>query len=103
MKHKIKEKATRIAKDPKIQKAFLSMKPKKNIWGIVGILVFFFLPELIAFVWAPDIVGYAQRELQTEVGFVQQHYYEFLISIFEDGVSWFNLVFGSLLLVWLFF
>lgn len=103
LKQKIKNKATQIANDPKMKKAFLSMKPEKTIWGILGVVFFFFLPELIAFIWGTDIVSYAQKELLLSSGFLYENYYDFLISVFEDGVSWFNLLFGLVLLVWLFY
>ena len=47
LKYKIK----RIIKDPKMQEAFLSMKPAKNIWGVAGVILFFFVPEITAYIW----------------------------------------------------
>ncbi len=103
MKHKLKAKAMQIAKDPKVKQAFLSMKPEKSFWGILGVFFFFILPEIIAFFWSADITSYAQAHLLVASSFVETKSYEVLISLFEDGMSWFNLTFGMILLVWLFF
>ena len=103
MKHKLKAKARQIAKDPKVKQAFLSMKPEKSFWGILGVFFFFIFPEIIAFFWSADITSYAQAHLLVASSFVETKSYEVLISLFEDGMSWFNLTFGMILLVWLFF
>ncbi|MDD5400883.1 MAG: hypothetical protein PHQ93_06835 [Sulfurimonas sp.] len=103
MRHKIKAKAMEIAKNPNTQKVILSMKPQKNLWGISGVVLFMIAPEIIAYIWGADITQYAKNELLTAHDFLEQKYYEFLVMLFEDGMSWFNLVFGVALLVWLFF
>lgn len=103
MKHKLKAKARKIATDPKVKQAFLSMKPEKSFWGILGVFFFFIFPEIIAFFWSADITSYAQAHLLVASSFVETKSYEVLISLFEDGMSWFNLTFGMILLVWLFF
>lgn len=103
MKHKLKAKARQIAQNPKVKQAFFSMKPEKSFWGILGVFFFFILPEIIAFFWSADITSYAQAHLPVASSFVEAKSYEFLISIFQDGMSWFNLTFGMILLVWLFF
>jgi len=103
MRHKIKAKAIEIAKNPHTQKVILSMKPQKNIWGISGVVFFFIVPEIIAYIWGVDITQYAKNELLTANDFLEQKYYEFLVMLFEDGMSWFNLAFGVALLFWLFF
>lgn len=103
MKHKLKAKAIEIAKNPKVKQAFFSMKPEKSFWGILGVFFFFILPEIIAFFWSADITSYAKEHLLVASSFVETKSYEVLISLFEDGMSWFNLTFGMILLVWLFF
>ena len=103
MKHKLKAKARQIAQNPKVKQAFFSMKPEKSFWGILGVFFFFILPEIIAFFWSADITSYAQAHLLVASSFVETKSYEVLISLFEDGMSCFNLTFGMILLVWLFF
>lgn len=103
MKHKIKSKITQIAENPNTKKALLSIKPQKNLWGISGVVFFFILPEIVAYIWGGDIVNYAKNELLQSSDFLQKQYFELLIMLFEEGVSYFNLAIGITLLVWLLF
>ena len=99
----MKEKLKKIATHPLTKKALLDMKPEKSLWGILGIIVFFIAPEIVAYFWAAEIVQYAQNGLATHPAMLEKLNYEMLIKLFDDGVSWFNLGFGVVLLVWLFF
>lgn len=103
MKQKIKEKAKAIAQNPQTKQALASMKPEKNFWGIGGVVLFFFVPEIIAFFWGADITAYAKNELVREHSFIETQYYELLVMLFEEGVSYLNLAIGAALFVWLFF
>lgn len=99
----MREKLQKIARHPATKKALLDMKPEKSLWGILGVLLFFIAPEIIAYFWASDIVQYAQNGLSLHPSTIEQYNYEILIYFFKDGISWFNLGFGVVLLVWLFF
>jgi hypothetical protein len=102
-KKALNEKARQIAQNPKVKEAFKSMKPAKSIWGILGVFIFFIFPEIIAYIWGTQITQYAKAGLPLAATFVEAKSYELLIMLFEDGMSWFNLLFGLALLVWLFF
>jgi hypothetical protein len=103
MRDKIKAKAQAIAKNPHTQKALQSMKPEKNFWGISGVVLFFFVPEIIAYIWGADITQFAKNELLMPHDFLEIKYYEMLVMLFEEGMSYLNLAIGVALLVWLFF
>jgi hypothetical protein len=103
MHHKIKAKAEQIVKNPATKKALMSIKPEKSIWGFVGVIVFFILPEIIAFIYGVEITDYAKEGLSVASNAVERQYYNLLVMLFEDGGSWVNLIFGFTLLVWLFF
>ena len=103
MKQKIKAKAKAIAQNPQTKQAIASMKPEKNFWGISGVVLFFFVPEIIAYFWGADITTYAKNELLTPHDFIETQYYEMLVMLFEEGVSYLNLAIGMALLVLLFF
>jgi len=103
MKHKLKAKVQQIAQHPKTKKAFLSMKPEKSLWGVLGVILFFIVPEIIAFIWGINITSYANRELLLATSMIGQQYYKLLIMLFEEGGSWMNLGMGIVLLIWLFF
>ncbi len=103
MKQKLQEKAKQIAQNPVTQKAFTSMKPQKSIWGFLGVIFFFIVPEVIAFFYGADLTSFAKAQLLAPNSFEMHYYYKALEMMFEDGVSWLNLIIGFALLIWLFF
>lgn len=103
MKQKIKAKVVEIANNPKTKEAFLLMKPKKNFWGIAGTILFFIVPEIVAYIWGVDITEFAKAKLLVPQELLDENYYKLLVMAFEDGMSWFNLLIGFALLIWLFF
>ena len=101
MKEKIKAVREKLEQDPKFQRATESIKPKKTVWGVLGIILFFFVPELITYIWQDELIHWAHLHSITEPLEMQRWLYEQLESMFRDGVSWFNLIIGALLLLWL--
>ncbi|WP_295053165.1 hypothetical protein [Sulfuricurvum sp.] len=102
MKHTLQSKVRQIAQSPVTQKAVTSMKPEKSVWGFLGIVLFFILPEVVAFIWGAEITAYAKEALRHTVSTLDKYYFDLLVMLFEDGGSWFNLVLGAVLLIWLF-
>jgi hypothetical protein len=101
MKQKI-EKIKAVASSEQTKQAVAAMKPEKNIWGILGVVLFFIVPEIIGFIYGEQITAYANASLQADPGALE-YYYEALLFLFEGGGSWINLAIGVALLVWLFF
>ncbi|WP_041957471.1 hypothetical protein [Sulfurospirillum arsenophilum] len=99
----MRDKLQKIARHPATKKILTDMKPEKSFWGILGVIFFFIAPEIVAYFYSIDIVQYAQNGLAMHPETIERYNYEILIKLFEDGVSWFNLGFGVVLLVWLFF
>ena len=99
----MKTKVKNIAKNPKVKAAVHSMKPTKTLWGFLGVILFFIVPEIIAFVWGGEITHFATTALAHADTAASEAYYQALIFLFEDGGSWINLGIGMALLVWLFF
>ena len=100
MKEKIKELQHRIEKDPKLKEAVGRIKPKKTPWGIMGIILFFFVPELITYIWQDELIYWAHTHSITEPLSMQRWLYGELEEMFISGVSWFNIALGSVLLIW---
>ena len=100
MKEKLKKIQTKIDSDPKLKEAVARIKPQKNIWGILGIVVFFFLPELITYIWQDELIGWTHRHSMTEALEMQRWIYTQLEEMFASGVSYVNLILGGLLLFW---
>lgn len=103
MKKKIVEKARQISSDPRTKQAVLSLKPERTLWGIIGVIVFFILPEIIAFIWGVRITAFAIEGATHATVLPEKYIYELLRMMFENGGSWVNLALGFALLVWLFF
>lgn len=103
MKQTLKTKAQQFAQSPKTKQALTAMKPEKSIWGFLGIVLFLILPEIIAFIWGFEITSYAKGELKNADSFLERHYYDLLVMLFEEGGSWLNLAIGGALLIWFFF
>lgn len=103
MRNNLHLKARQIVQSPVTQKAVVSMKPEKSIWGFLGIIVFFILPEIIAFIWGTEITAYAKEGLLHASSLIDKYYFDLLVMLFEEGGSWFNLGIGVAFLVWFFF
>ena len=100
MKEKLKKIQIHIDNDPKLKEAVSRIKPKKNFWGIAGVILFFFLPELITYIWQAELMDWAHLHSLTEPLEMQRWMYGQLEEMFASGVSWVNLTIGSLLLWW---
>ena len=100
MKKKFKKIHTKIENDPKLKEAIRKIKPQKNIWGILGIVLFFFLPELITYIWQPELINWAHLHSLSEPLSMQRWIYGQLEEMFASGVSWANITIGVLLLWW---
>jgi len=100
MNEKIKQIKKRLENDPKFNEAVKSIKPKKSFWGIAGIILVFFVPELITYLWQDELIVWAHEHSITEPLSSQRWLYAELEDMFRAGVSWFNLLLGSLFLFW---
>ncbi len=100
MKDKIKKIQNRIDNDPKLKETISSIKPQKTFWGIMGIILFFFLPELITYIWQPELVNWFHSHSLTERLSIQRWLCKQFEDMFASGVSWFNITFGMVMLFW---
>ncbi len=100
MKKKIQKIQTRIDNDPRLKEAVSKIKPKKSIWGIGGIILFFFIPELLTYIWQDELINWAHTHSITEPIAMQRWLYAEMETMFSSGVSWLNITLGSALLVW---
>lgn len=103
MKQTLKNKAKSIAQHPATKKALNDMKPEKSLWGILGVLLFFIAPEIVAYFYAQEITTFANNALLEHPPLMEKYLYDLLVMLFNEGVSWLNFGIGVVLLVWLFF
>lgn len=103
MREKLQTAAYRIKTNPALRRSFAQMKPKKTVWGFLGVVLFFIAPEIIAFIWGAEITAYAHTQLLHAPAEPIATWYKGLVMLFEDGGSWVNLLLGFAFLGWLFY
>ena len=82
-----------------LKKEFAKLKPTKSFLGILSVILLFILPEIVAFVWGEEITLFCQQNIKESSSFIDEYFYKALEMIFGEG-SWFNILFGIGLLVW---
>lgn len=103
MKQKLHNIKTNLKNNPEFQKKLQDMKPKRNIWGVLGVVLFFFVPEVISAFYSAEvnhwIAQLAQRSPSQEMGSLLEWLSK---QLFTGDVSWINIGLGVALLVWMF-
>lgn len=86
--------------EEKLKKLKKQLQPGRSWWALVGIIVFFFLPEFIAYIWGDEIVKYFTILEHNSTDFLHRFLYKQLKSLGENSL--FNLSLGLLFLIWFF-
>ena len=102
MKEKVRQIQEQLAKDENFQRSLASIKPQKSIWGFLGIVLFFFVPEIVGVFWGDSIISWSHFHAIEEPNVVLRKMYEMIESSYKDGISYFNLILGGLFLYWFF-
>jgi len=103
MKQKLKNIQHNLKNNPEFQAKLQEMKPKKNIWGFLGVILFFFVPELVNILYYQEINTwvaksahlYSSPELADKLIWVMQ-------ESFNGELSFINLGIGFGFLWWLY-
>ena len=100
---KIEKQFKHIKNDPKFQEKLQEMQPKKSIWGFLAVLLLFFVPELVNFLYHKEILLWITEFANNTPN---QEMSKLLIwmgkEMFTGEISWLNLALGVGFLVWLF-
>jgi ABC-type transport system involved in cytochrome c biogenesis permease subunit len=91
-----------LAKDERFQQSLQSLKPQKTIWGFLGVVLFFFVPEIVGIFWGDEIVSYAHSMAITEPSAIIRWLYEMIENSYKDGISYLNITLGFLFLYWMY-
>ncbi len=99
----MKDKLNRIRNNPKFKQEIDKLKPKRNIWGLLGVILFFFLPELLNILYYKEIniwiYNYALNAPNQQMA-------DLLIWLgkksFDGELSYINIALGVIFLIWLF-
>jgi len=99
----MKKQLKQIKNDPKFQEKLQEMQPKKSIWGFLAVILLFFVPELVNFLYHKEIL---QWIIEFANNTPNEPMSKLLIwmgkKIFTGEISWINLALGVGFLVWLF-
>jgi len=101
MKQKLNKIYKKMQNDDKLKKVADSIRPQRTIWGIIGTVVFFFIPEIVVYIWQSELVNWAHSRSITEPIALSRMLYVQLEEMFASGVSWVNIGIGIVLLVWM--
>ncbi len=86
---------------PVTRESLERIKPKKTFWSVLGVFVFFLLPEIVALFWGADIKAYTSSHLMQPLSLEEEYKYKAIELLFGE-VSWLNLIAGVALLIWVF-
>lgn len=101
MKNKLESVARKVATSQALKQSLSTLKPDLSIGGVLGVLFFFIIPEIVGFIWGVNIAAWAHAQVFTEPSAIGRSVYWMLEKIFKNGGSWINLTVGILLLGWL--
>lgn len=76
------------------------LQPGKSWWALVGIVIFFFLPEIAAFFYGNEITHYFEAKALSTNSYLKMKLFEELKSLGEN--SYFNIALGIIFTVWFF-
>ena len=84
----------------KLEEINKQIAPGKSWWALVGIFVFFFLPEIVAFFWGDEIYKYFQIKEANAIEPMQKFLYRQLESLGKNSLI--NITIGILFTIWFF-
>ena len=103
MREKITNIQDRLKNNPKLQEQIKNMKPKRSIWGFLGVILLFFVPEILNDFYSTEILEWIKNYAQ---GAPNEQMRDSLIWLsqktFDGEVSYLNITLGFLFLIWLF-
>ncbi|WP_295419803.1 hypothetical protein [Sulfurovum sp.] len=99
----MKQKLNNLKNNPQFQEKLQQMKPNRSIWGVLGVVLVFFVPEIMSCFWSDEInfkinllaQSAPSRELGTLLEWMGK-------ELFNGQISWVNVGLGVVFLVWLF-
>jgi len=103
MKQKLNNIKTNLKNNPEFQNKLQEMKPKRSILGVLGVVLFFFVPEIMSRFYSVEINHWiselAQKTPSQEIATLLEWSSE---KLFNGEVSWINIGVGVAFLFWMF-
>lgn len=99
----MKQKLNHLKNNPAFQSKLQEMKPKRNIWGVLGVILFFFVPEYLNFYYSKQMNAWVVNMLNNYSDENTKETLAWITSkVFDGEISFFNIAMGIALLVWIF-
>jgi len=99
----MKQKLNNLKNNPEFQAKLQEMKPKKSIWGILGVILFFFVPEVINVLWYKEITAWIMELIHSAPKTPASELLEWSTEkMFTGEISLVNIALGIAILVWIF-
>lgn len=99
----MKKKLENLKNNQAFQNKLQEMKPKRNIWGVLGVVLFFFVPELVNALWHVEITVWIKEIIESAPPSGLSKGLEWATdSLFTGEISFFNIGLGVVFLVWIF-
>ena len=103
MKDKIKQIKQNLQNDPRFQEQIQKMKPKRSIWGFWGVILIFFVPEILNHYYYKEINEWIYNYAQNAPNIQMRDALIWLShKTFDGQLSYINISLGIIFLVWLF-
>ncbi len=99
----MREKLNNLKNNPEFQEKLQEMKPKRNIWGILGVVLFFFVPEVVNVLWHVEITAWIKELIKSVPTTPMSELLEWATGkLFTGKISFLNIGVGIAFLVWIF-
>ncbi len=76
------------------------LRPGKSWWALLGIILFFFVPEIAAYFYGDEIKHYFALKASSSDSLLKAKLYTELKSLGENSI--FNILLGVLFTIWFF-
>ncbi len=88
----------RINKE-KLEEAKQKIKPQTSIWALIGIIFFFFAPEIVAYFWGAELKNYFLHIASMQDSFFIRKLYEKTANMISEN-SILNITIGLGFVYW---
>jgi CDP-diglyceride synthetase len=102
MKQKLKNIRHNLKHNPEFQAKLNELKPKKTVWGFLGVVLLFFVPEVVNFLysqeinsWMVEVMSLYPPEWADKAIWITQ-------KLFDGELSFLNIGLGFAFLWWLY-
>ena len=103
MRDKINQINKRLQQDPRFQEQMQKLKPQRSIWGFLGVVLFFFVPEFLNVFYSKEINEWIANYANNAPNEKMAHTLIWLSQkVFDGEISYLNIAIGILFLIWLF-